>query len=94
MNCDKMIRSKNFEIKSSCNKCLRWDIMSNQSLCLTEPPNGYPTNKLEGNDKLRPRKLHWLMLIEAIDETSNSYITKLWTRKNCYAYLNTFGISN
>ena len=94
IDCDKIIRSNKCVIQRSCNQCLRWDIMSNQSLCFTEPPNGYPTNKLEGNHKLRPRKLDWLMLIEAIDETSNSYITKIWTRKNCYAYLNIFGISN
>ena len=31
----------------ACQTCLRWNIMSNQSLSSTDPPKNYPKSKLE-----------------------------------------------
>ena len=88
------IRHNELNKSISCDKCLRWDIMSNVSLCGTEPPKYYPIPKQNNDGKLYPIELNWKILLKVLSDSSEYYMNGEWSEKNCKTYLNCHGINN
>ena len=64
--CEKAIRHNELNKSISCDKCLRWNIMSNVSLCGTQPPKYYPIQKQNDDGKLYPIELNWKILLKVL----------------------------
>ena len=92
--CEEHIRRKTINKRKSCNKCLRWDVMSNKSLSATLAPKGYPASKLQESEYLYPIELDWEILQNVIAESSKNYISGEWSDKTCRTYLTSHGINN
>ena len=45
-------------------------------------------------EKIVTKELSWVLLRQAVDEASESYLKGSWSEKDCRAYLHSFSINN
>ena len=81
-----------------CDKCLRWDIEEHlgsetHPLLWHDPPEGYPESELPSNGKIKPFKLCWKDLEDAILKARSMVIGSHWSFANAEVYLKTHCIS-
>jgi hypothetical protein len=93
-----------------CPDCLNWDVLENNPLALAPPPRGYPTkregdtfiNIPEGRIveiepgilKIKPFKITYKGLQEAVDLAHDGYMNKDWSTSNVTAFLKVEGLND
>ena len=79
----------------SCNKCVNWDIHASSGLLDFSPPPNYPITELAlPNKKLRPSRITYDSLKEAVGKSHDKIVSGSWTTDNANAYLWVHGINN
>ena len=77
--------------KKQCHKCLRWDMMQDTNMTLSDPLTNYPSEMLPIDGKLRPMKLSFKKLRNVVECCTLKMIAGEWSEANIKAYAGTKG---
>lgn len=90
-----------------CDECVRWDVLDDPNeLAFWVAPKDYPATEkvvektdFEGTKEvhrrcLRPFRITYESLKEAIDTAHDGYLNKGWSNQNCVSYLEVEGMSS
>ena len=77
-----------------CPNCVNWNLMADSPLLKFPPPDDYPIDALEDNaTTLRPRRITYVSLADAVQRAHTAVITGSWTVENARSYLLTEGLN-
>ena len=85
-----------------CSKCLNWDILKDSPLAIYPAPDKYPlveqeercrTYTIGSKQYLKPFRIDYPGLREAISFAHSKFIDGSWTKDNCKEYLRVEGIN-
>ena len=87
----------------NCSHCLNWDILKESPLAIYPMPKDYPTIEqkercrtitIEDKQYLKPFRIEYRGLRDAIEFAHNNLVEGSWTKKNCEAYLKVEGMND
>ena len=88
------VKSSVHSLHFSCNNCVNWDTCASSGLLDFSPPPNYPISELvQPNKKLRPLRITYDSLREAVEKSHEKIVSGSWTADNANAYLWVHGIN-
>ena len=82
------------EVPHSCRNCVSWDIEAESGILDFDPPQHFPVSEIsQSNQKLRPSRINYNTLKQAVEKTHDNIVSGAWTIDNGNAFLWVHGIN-
>jgi len=78
----------------TCTECVNWDLSCESCLLDYSPPTGYPPEMIPTSGKLRPLRLDYKVMKEAVTMAHNELVSGNWSIENAKVYLRVHGINS